>query len=263
MAKKADKTVPSISGKVFKPYPLERVVILGMGMSTYDWNCMQYMSPMWGDMVEVWGINQAALTFHCHKMISAHEHSVLDTDGYAGGNVIELAHKMGLGDRMDFISLDTRPEYPRNYEYPLWEVVNRFGENYLMNSIPYSIALALLMDVKEIYFFGCDFDYAGVKSLEQLHMREAGRPCTEFWMGFAKAKGVKTFCGMRTTLLDTTARRESGGLLYGYNDHRPEFGIVRDRVQLTGFGEPKLDFKRVEASVDSVSDPQPDQRDPE
>lgn len=96
------------------------------------------------------------------------------------------------------------------HEYPLLEVVRAFGaENaYFHNSIPYIIAYALFIGAKRMILFGSDYHHEAIKR------REDDRPCAEYWIGYARAKGMQIIVPSSTTLLNTNR----GLWFYGYRD---------------------------------------------
>lgn len=88
---------------------------------------------------------------------------------------------------------------PGMVEYPLEEVLNKTGHHlgnaYLNNSVPYMIALAIAEGATQLGLYGCDYTDKNV-------VHEAGRSCTEYWCGYARAKGCKVYTPPTSTLLE-------------------------------------------------------------
>jgi len=112
--------------------------------------------------------------------------------------------------RASSIPIITNTVYPGFpcHEYPLAEIVDRFGgENaYFHNSVPYILAYALHIGVRELRLFGADYTFPGMTA------REDDRANAEYWVGFCRAKGMQITVPNTTTLL--SARR--GPYFYGY-----------------------------------------------
>ena len=99
----------------------------------------------------------------------------------------------------------TYKHIPTSREYPLKEVVDKFGATYFSCTLAYIIAYAIYKGVKDLLFVGANMNYG------TLWEEEKGG--VEFWLGYAKAKGVKVeFHGEFSELLKTKS-----GKLYGYN----------------------------------------------
>lgn len=237
--------------RVWQPRNIKHVIILGMGMSVYDWLALKYKEPGMLQDAQVWTINQAALTFKCDLCVSTHTMEVLDNDGFGPGNLIE--YMRSIGDETPAVLLNSREGVEECWEYPLAEVIDAFGQNYFRNSIAYAIALALLCNAECISLYGCDFDYRGVPGCEHLVGQEIGRPNVEFWLGYAAARGVKLNFGTMTTMLDIVTRIREG--LYGYGDRQPEFVLASEnKVRLTGFKPGIENFAELAEVVENDAD---------
>jgi hypothetical protein len=91
---------------------------------------------------------------------------------------------------------------PCSVEYPLAEVIARFGRQYFTSGVPYMIALALLGGVRELHLYGIDM------RADSEYGRE--RPCAEWWLGLAEGLGVKVVVPEQSALLAPA--------LYGYEE---------------------------------------------
>ena len=106
---------------------------------------------------------------------------------------------------------------PGGVLYPLEEVVKDTNLCYFNNTVPYAIAFAAYQEIGKLYLFGIDYSYT-----TNLHMAEAGRACTEFWLSFCVSRGIKIDVAYGSSLLDTNVPPEER--LYGY--HRLDDPLV-------------------------------------
>ena len=91
--------------------------------------------------------------------------------------------------------------FPSFIEFPLQEVVEKFNDVYFGETVHYMIAFALMIGVKEIDLFGCDYKGARTK----LQHERAG---TEYWLGIAKGAGIKVNLDLQETTLCTYVPKE-------------------------------------------------------
>lgn len=107
--------------------------------------------------------------------------------------------------------------------YPLEEVVDYWQDDYFFASPSYMLAYAAWCGAKLIRMYGTDFDYAERTDYE------AGRCCTEYWMGRLRQAGHNIWLPDQTTLLDLHWKNKGGrigyGAPYGYFD---KVKILRD-----------------------------------
>lgn len=78
--------------------------------------------------------------------------------------------------------------------------------SYLHNSIPYVLAYAAFIGVRNIYLFGADYTFPGMAA------REDDRANAEYWVGMVRGAGVRVLVPERTTLLNT----QRGRWFYGF-----------------------------------------------
>ena len=76
------------------------------------------------------------------------------------------------------------PKITRFQPYPLKDIYNKFKVPYFTSSLAYMMAHAIYLGYKEIHIYGCEFN----SGWELIH-NEKG--CMEFWVGYARAKGIK------------------------------------------------------------------------
>jgi hypothetical protein len=111
------------------------------------------------------------------------------------------------------------PDYPGLVRFPLQAVLNDLGTAYFNGTAAYALALAIHEGAATISFYGCDYTYANA------HHAEQGRACLEFWIGFARARGIGISISEKSSLMDSC----DGRPLYGYGKLGSEDAIVRQR----------------------------------
>lgn len=179
-------------GGVLSPLLLQKgfvlkVAIIGMGRSRDEYIKDRLLNGVEYD--EIWGINAIGDLYKCDKIF------MLDDVRYLVGK--QPARYNFLKDTTTEVITKTKyPEFSDSLvEYPYEEICQKFQTRYFSNTVAYAIAYALYTDVKEMVFFGCDYDYEG-----QVH--EINRAGTEFWLGIAHALGVKVGITDQSSLLN-------------------------------------------------------------
>lgn len=106
------------------------------------------------------------------------------------------------------------PEFPMAVEFPIKEVVEKLGDDFLNSTVAYAIAWAMVTGVKELTLYGCDFHYPNVTR------REEGGQCAAYLLGLARHFGMKFRVPQNTTLLGAYHSQVVGNKclrpLYGY-----------------------------------------------
>lgn len=205
------------------PVP-ESVAIVAMGGSRQVY--IDEMIQGWGKPLadEVWAINAMGGLIQWDRMFHMDDVKIQESR-VAGGNE-------KLGAMLDWIRKSTRPvytsrayeDYPALREYPLEWVLNRVGHGYMNNTVAYPIALAVALGVKRIAIYGADYTYPNV------HKREKGRACVEFWLGVAAARGIEINVPDASTLLD--ANQPQHERLYGYDTEWVTIQQAGDRIKV-------------------------------
>lgn len=215
--------------RVWKPRPLKRVVILGMGAGSKMFHYWaQTNLPM--DDAEVWAVNAAAFAFKHDLAWNTHildRIDLVETDK----NFVEKYKKLNT----PLMTLKAMDELPNSWEYPLAEVIEEFQDDYFVTAFPYMLAFAGVCGVEDAYLFGVDYDYKNRENYA------AGRCCAEYWIGRLRGRMNVHILGS-STLLDTRYRLPGGkgvhgyGAVYGYFDEQPRLGLAKDgKVFLEGF----------------------------
>lgn len=110
--------------------------------------------------------------------------------------------------------------------YPLEEVVKDTSICYFNNTVPYALAFAAYQRIGKLYLYGIDYSYS-----KNVLFAEAGRACTEFWLGFCITRGIQVEVAAESTLLDTNIPPKER--LYGYHRLKdPLISTVEDGTLL-------------------------------
>lgn len=97
--------------------------------------------------------------------------------------------------------------FPGSVEYPLEDVLNCCGYTYFNNTVAYAVGLAMLMEVKHLKLYGCDFT-AGQHADGQ-----TGRACVEYWLAVCIQRGIRVTIAQNSSLCD----QSTGRALYGWS----------------------------------------------
>lgn len=104
------------------------------------------------------------------------------------------------------------PDYPHFEEFPLEDVLNRFGGGYINGTGAAALAYAIYLEPKEISLWGFDFTYPNA------HKNEKGRACVEYWLGRAQERGILIGLPPSTSLMDSYEDSASDeARIYGYD----------------------------------------------
>jgi hypothetical protein len=187
------------------------VAILGLGPSL-----AQFMSLARGlggrnaYCDEVWAINSLGDVFQCDRVFHMDDVRIQEIRAAAAPESnIAVMLKWMRKHPGPIITSRAHPDYPGLVEFPLQDVINDLGFAYLNNTAAYAVAYAIHIGVSKISLYGCDFTYPNA------HDAEKGRACVEFWLGFAKARGIQIATANSSSLIDACVPWEEK--LYGYD----------------------------------------------
>jgi len=160
----------------------KRVALVGYAAST------RHLAPYNDPDCEIWGLNQlnrwiprADRWFEIHY--NWNEHVVEGTDYETFLKTLPIP-----------VYMSTRiPEIPTSVQYPKDAIVKEFGIEYLTSSIAEMIALAIYVGFEEIGLYGIDLVVGDEWSYQ--------KPCAEFWLGVAHAKGIHVHLPHSSALL--------------------------------------------------------------
>lgn len=189
----------------------DHITILGLGPSL-----AQYMAIARGlggrsaYSDEVWAINGLGNVFQCDRIFHMDDVRIQEIRAEAApdSNIANMLKWMKTHPG-PIVTSRAHPDYPGLVEFPLEAVINDLGFAYLNNTAAYALAYAIHLGVKKISLFGCDFTYPNA------HDAEKGRACVEFWLGFAKARGIEIATAQTSSLIDACVPWDEK--LYGYD----------------------------------------------
>lgn len=189
----------------------EHVSIVGLGPSIAQFvDITKKLGGKHAFCDEVWGINAVGDVLACDKVFHMDDIRIQESRAAAKpeSNIANMV-KWLKGYEGTVITSRAHPDYPCLVEFPLEAALNDLGHDYFNNTAAYAVAYAILIGVKKISLFGCDYTYPNA------HDAEKGRACVEFWLGFARARGIKILLPKTTSLMD--ALSDSSERLYGYD----------------------------------------------
>jgi SAM-dependent methyltransferase len=208
----------------------KHIAILGLGPSIDQY--LDYTKRLGGRSAfcdEVWAINALGnvldcdLVFHMDDIRIQEKRAEAEPTSNIAAMVRWIKHS-----KVPVVTSRKHPDYPALVEFPLEDVLNNLEHDYFNSTAAYAVAFAIHIGATKISCFGFDFTYANS------HQAEKGRACVEFWLGVAKARGIKLSMPKTTTLMDALGERKDR--LYGYDTVDVIFDIQED-------GSVKLQFK--------------------
>lgn len=222
-----NESVDKIRTQLKHAYPLEPLqsapesvymLLLGDSKRQYaDMLASSHVDPR-PEKVQVWTCN-AGFRIWRHDLLFVMD----DLEGEAhkwpeyGNDLAENARP--------FITSREYAKWPTASAYPLGLVCSILGltgmDRYFFNSVPYMLAYACALGVRNIAIFGADYHHPNQVG------READLPNTEWWLGFLRARGVSIQLAPDTTLMSA---RDVGRPLYGYR-FDPRLSLDRAQAQ--------------------------------
>jgi SAM-dependent methyltransferase len=174
---------------------------------------------------EVWAINALGDVFQCDLIFHMDDVRVQEIRAAAApdSNIAKMLQWLKT-TKTPIVTSRAHPDYPSLVDFPLEDVINDLGFAYLNNTAAYALAYAIHIGVKKVSLFGCDYTYPNA------HHAEKGRACLEYWLGFAKSRGVEIATGNESTLMDACVPWDEK--LYGYDTLRV---VVTKRESGEGF----------------------------
>lgn len=192
------------------PVP-DHVAILGLGSSLEAYT--DHVRRLGGRRRfadEVWAINALGDILQCDRVFHMDDVRVQEIRAAARpeSNIAVMLGWLKTHPGPIYTSFP-HPDYPGTVAYPLEEVINSAGIEYLNNTAAHAVAYAIHIGVKKISLFGCDYTYPNA------HDAERGRGCLEFHLGRAHAMGILVALPDRTSLMDAMLPRSDR--IYGYD----------------------------------------------
>jgi protein-L-isoaspartate O-methyltransferase len=161
---------------------------------------------------QIWGINCIGDVLRCDLVFHMDDIRIQEIRARAkpDSNIAAMVEWLrGYDGRV--ITSFAHPDYPCLETFPLQDVINELGLAYFNNTVAYAVVYALFIGVEKISIFGCDYTYP------DRHKAEKGRACLEFWLGYAKNRGVELAMPPNTTLMDCRDDDGEEATLYGYD----------------------------------------------
>lgn len=217
----------------------KHIAIVGLGPSAEQY--VDHVKRLGGRSKfcdEVWAINAMGNVVDCDLIFHMDDIRIQEIRAAAApaSNIAAMVNWMKTS-RVPIVTSRAHPDYPALVNYPLEDVLNHLGHDYFNSTAAYVVAFAIHTrwqdeggepyGVERISLFGLDFSYANS------HQAEKGRACLEFWLGFARARGITIILAKSTTLMDACHTRAER--LYGYDTVDVKFNMQED-------GSVKLDF---------------------
>ena len=153
-------------------------------------NFSTYPNPLWVVNGGWWYHKNASLAFAMDDFMSP--------DGLQNHTNPEWFTELHRTSPIPIITSRAYEDFPASLEFPLEQALYETNIAYFAESIDYMIVFAILCGVKTIDFFGCDY-------LETDRFPEE-RSSTEFWCGFAHARGIKLNVSPYSKLLKAPVR---------------------------------------------------------
>lgn len=208
----APTPAPAVAGFDHMATPPKRVAILGLGPSVTQYlELTKRVGGRHKHFDEVWAINALGDVFACDRIFHMDDVRIQEIRAAAApdSNIAALlpwlkAHPGPI------ITSRAHPDYPGLVEFPLEAFLREIdGTAYFNSTAAYAIAYAIFIGVEHLAVFGNDFTY------ENSHHAEKGRACVEFWMGYAKARGMQVTVPHVSSLLDACNKPEDR--VYGFD----------------------------------------------
>lgn len=209
--------------RVLHPFRMDRAALIGMGATGVQFTEQCFLEGYWkrSSYDFVFAMNAAAYAFNCDFAASIHDAKVMknifaEYESKKAGTwpgqdtPMPQANTNWMKDlKVPVILGEAMPEIPNSLELPLDEMFEEFNDQYFTNTSHFMLAFLLLCRVKNVYLFGCDFDYLGMDAKS-----ERGRGGMEYWIGRARGMGTEIHIPPGSMLLETNMRRATG--IYGY-----------------------------------------------
>ncbi len=168
--------------------PPRKIAILGTADSSRK--SAPYGDKSW----EIWSLSNIVITDQVPRWtrhFELHPLSLFEKEPKARAYV-DWMHRQDDSKPIYLQSPEKHPGIKAGVKFP-YEALIRTHGNYFTSTIAWLIALAIHEEVDEIGLWGVDLMLA-----EEYHHQ---RPCSEFYLGYAVAKGIKVTVPMQSTLL--------------------------------------------------------------
>lgn len=169
------------------------VTLLALGPSRRDYILSQIRHNEGSRTEEIWTMNTGGRCF-THDLLWVMDDLKMQEHFDPGYGEFLKRHDKPI------ITSQAYDEYPSSLSFPVYEMIKDLGLDGLSlwfnNSSAWILSYAIWIGVKEIYLFGMDYDYPGQP------IKERGKACSAFWIGYALARGVSVVVPPSSTMLD-------------------------------------------------------------
>lgn len=190
----------------------EKVAIVALGPSSIGYvDLVSKIGSRRALFDEVWTVNKYTGVLEADRIFHMDDFKVQEARAAAGNEQIGNMLSELKRSTVPIYTSRAYPDYPQSVEYPIEDVLNRVGGMpYFNNTMPYAIAFAAYLGVKELFLFGLDYYWPTAPQ-----KIEKGRACTEFWLGMCVAKGIRISTVAVSILIDGGAVQ-----FYGYDTRK-------------------------------------------
>ena len=143
---------------------------------------------------EIWGVNDLCSRRDVDVVFNMH------APARKGDLCWEPSVSYANKNNIPFITLQKLSDVPSSIRYPIEEM----HTDYFTNSISYMIAYAIFKGATQIDLYGCTL-WGRAEYAQQ-------KPNVEYWIGYARGKGIKVNIHKKSNLM-----KSHDGLVYGYN----------------------------------------------
>lgn len=217
----------------------EKVIILGFAPDTRE------LAPLDDDSFEVWALNELYADM---PRLRSRADRWFQLHGFEPPTIRDPKHAKALSQlKCPVYMWRKHPAIPNSVEMPLEELLKYFdvfgegmaldqplvrGRVYFTNTVSWMLAMAIYEGYKEIHIYGVN--------MAQDAEYKSQRPSCEFFLGWARGRGIKLYIPPASDLLKTP-------LLYGY-DHGNAWSQklsarikeLNDRINTYNYEEAKL-----------------------
>lgn len=230
----------------------DHVVILGLGPSLESYvDIVKRLGNRRNFADEVWGINAVLDVIQCDRGFHMDDVRIQEIRAAAKpqSNIAAMLPWLKTHPGPIYTSR-AHQDYPGLVEFPLQDVINNLGYAYFNNTGAYAVGYAVHIGVKKISLFGCDFTYPNA------HQAEKGRACVEYWLGYARARGIEICVPQCSSLMDGIVPQADQ--LYGYDTVDVDIVEKNDNVVVSFVPRAALPTAaEIEARYDHSSHPNP------
>lgn len=178
---------------------LENIAIVGMGPSVHSYivDSLTYgknRTVPYFD--EVWTINLGAYVLKSDRLFNMHN---LDDFCYRHPNMKKVLKEYAG----TIYTTEKNNQFPNATSYPIEEAKKIMPYPLFTNGLSYALVLAILLNVKRVWLYGCDFHYPDIPT------REMGGQSAAYILGLYEKYGIdwvvagdSTFMGANKAKLD-------------------------------------------------------------